>query len=963
MSRKALSLLLALLTAALPLAADILWFRQDFESAAIAAAAQGEDAACGRWEGVVAPHAVLEDADGHGKALRITRVGSYRAFNFSGLSAVPEGVNYRYSFDVKLDIGQKCYCAVQEAGGKRLTGVSMVAGGKVQTSPTELSWVRCGLTMPTGWVRIEVEVDRNEGSYTVFLTGEDGERHGSTPAALMGRGAPARLLFGTVLPQDTNCLVDNIEFRYDRHSPLGGRRNVLEGSSEATADDGLRLVKMAALAEASTLRVENLQGAAVTVQGLNAMGQWQTICDKAAADDEGALQIDFAPTRLSALKTDAAPDAALALYAPAGMSRFDADAAFQALVTGEFYLPVYPEGPADLHLFSTSEADIPVTVTLKPRDEKAGDDALWANLPVVLHTGENVVNLPLPEKMPAGEYVAHVVEDAERHGGLRRLLRYEPRQEAPKCADGTDMRGATLFFPDGHYFAQSSGIAHATAVAEIYKASKDHTTPGNVAQYADGIAILDGKLAVAYHTNDNYFHTNSIRKYYTTASLDDLSHWSEPVEGTMPKEALHPGAPLGRPGRRDDRWAKPGPDGKVHYRLYDPDRDGPADLSQIEIYYVPWMLAGTSGGADLPDFEGVTPVRRYTWPLWNKAPGEGYVMTKEPLLTDGLSSAEFESPADSNDNFAGQWLSDDGKTLYYVRGRILRRYPPYNVPFDNGSNIVRMLTVFKTTDGVHYERRAIALPDHLDVPGTQHYGARIFKVEGGHGLLGAYVMRYFARDQRIALELAYSWDGLDWERFSGRPPFADNGGHDDFHAGYIGAPADAITYGGKTYILPHGCSNVYHLIAELIWDRPDQATMPTATVQAYYENSRDMTKWPLFKRFKDWDELADRLRNPVMSAAVLVIRKDGYFCAEAGPEGGSFTTVPLRLAGTLAVNAETADGGSLKLEVVRPDGSVAAIVATHGDLLDKPLLKDLRDGIYSLRVTLKNAKLYTISCK
>ncbi len=30
---------------------------------------------------------------------------------------------------------------------------------------------------------------------------------------------------------------------------------------------------------------------------------------------------------------------------------------------------------------------------------------------------------------------------------------------------------------------------------------------------------------------------------------------------------------------------------------------------------------------------------------------------------------------------------------------------------------------------------------------------------------------------------------------------------------------------------------------------------------------------------------------------------------------------------------------------------------------DKPLVKDLHDGIYSLRLTLKNTKLYTISCK
>ncbi len=961
MFRKALPLLLALLTAALPLAADILWFKQDFENAALAAAAQGEDAACGRWEGLVPPHAVLEDAAGHGKALRITRIGSFRAFNFSGLTAVPAGVNYRFSFDIKLDGGQKAYFAIQEAGGKRLAGISLQAGAMIKTSPTELSWMGCGVMMPTGWAHIEVEINRNEGAYTIYVTNEDEQRHKSDLSALMDKGAPARVQFGTVPPEGITSLIDNLEFRYDRYSPVNGRKNVLDGSSESTTDDKLRLIKMAALAEASTIRVEGLKSA-VTVQGLNAMGQWQTLCQQAVPDEEGVVQIDFTPTRLSALKTDATPPAALALYAPAGMGRFDADAAFQSLVTGEFYLPVYPEGPADLHLFSTSEADIPVTVTLKPRDEKASA-ALWANQSVVLHTGENVINLPLPEEMPAGEYVAHVVEDAERHGSLRRLLRYQPRQAVPKCADGTDMRGNTLFFPDGHYFAQSSGIVHTSAVAEGYKASKDHTTPGNVAQYADRIAILDGKLAVAYHTNDNYFHTSSIKKYYTTASLDDLSHWSEPVEGPLPKEALHPGAPLAGPGQKDDRWAKPGPDGKIHYRLYDPDRDGPADLSQIEIYYIPWMLAGTSGGADLPDFEGVTPVRRYTWPLWNKAPGEGYIMTKEPLLTDGLSGAEFESPTDSNDNFAGQWLSDDGKTLYYVRGRILRRYPPYNVPFDNGRDIVRMLTVFKTTDGVHYEKRAIALPDHLDVPGTQHYGARIFKVEGGHGLLGAYVMRYYARDQRIALELAYSWDGLNWERFSGQPIFADNGGHEDFNAGYIGGPADAITYGGKTYILPHGCSNVYHMIAELIWDRPDQATMPTGAVKAYFENSRDMTKWPLFKRFKNWDELADRLHNPVMSASVLVIRKDGYFCAEAGPEGGSFTTVPMRLAGTLSVNAKTADGGSLKLEVVRPDGSVTAIVATHGDLLDKPLVKDLRDGIYSLRVTLKNAKLYTISCK
>ena len=939
--------------------ADIRWFRQDFEDPALAVQPSGALPSCGSWSGLDAPHGVLIDAAGHGKALKLTRSeGHHHSFDFKGEGTVPAGHDYRVAFDVKLDAAESFYCTILDAKGGRLAGVLLKQGTVVKTSPDMQSWQGCGIEPPDGWFRLEIAVDTLDSTYTVGITDAEGHHQDGTPAVLMGKGAPALFHFGTVMPEGTSAQVDNIEFTYAKYTPTAGR-NELVGDAVAKRDGDATLLELKALAEASTLRVDSVE-VPVTVQGLNAMGQWQLLCQEAVPDDEGVIQIDFAPVSLRALKvqgvTTKTPQ--VRLYAPPSISRHDANAQFQAFVSGEFYLPVYEGVIADLHLFSTAEEDIPVTVTLNGRGWGAQE---YDRQAVVLHPGENVVNFKL-QNLPDGDFVAVVKEDGPRRGMLRRLLRYQHPCPQLRCPDGTDMRGRKLFFPDGYYLAQNKGITYHSGTGEQYQASKDHTTPGNVGQMAERIGLLNGRLAVAYSTNDGYFHTDSIRNYYTFANLDDLGHWMEPVEGRLPDGCAHPGNPIAQPGRQGDHTPKPGPDGKVRYRLYDAARDGAPDVSQVEIKYVPWMPEGTSLGSAMPQWEGVTPVRRNTWPIWHKAPGESFILTKEALFTDGISGDEFEGPRDSNDNFAGQWLSDDGKTLFYARGRLLRRFAPYNVPFDNGRGIVRMLTVCRTTDGIHYDRRAMAIPDHADPPGTQHYGARVFHVGDSGPLNAAFIMKYYARDQRIALELAYSWDGFHWQRFGGQPILADNGGHNDWNAGYIGSPSDGITYGGKTYLLLGWVADVYHLIAELLWNNPDQATMSTEAVRQYYEKSRPIEQWPLFKRFKDWEEVADRLRKARTNTGVLVLREDGYFYAEGGPDGGSFTTVPLRLAGTLTLNAAVAGGGSLALRVVRPDGTVAAQGHFDGDAVNAPVVTDLPDGLYTLHVTLKDAKLYTIGC-
>jgi hypothetical protein len=247
------------------------------------------------------------------------------------------------------------------------------------------------------------------------------------------------------------------------------------------------------------------------------------------------------------------------------------------------------------------------------------------------------------------------------------------------------------------------------------------------------------------------------------------------------------------------------------------------------------------------------------------------------------------------------YLSDDGNTLYYVRGHVVRRHPPYNVPFDNLAIGLRLLTVYKTTDGVNYETATMAIPqDDEPLVGTQHYGATLMRMKKGRGLRMAMVSRYYAQDQRIFLDLAYSWDGFNWKRSRANVPFLDNTPPGSWLSGGIFSGSAVVNHQDRTFFTIGWACSAYHVFAELMWTRNlDTVTGPF--IRGYLAN-RGIEGWPIMKKFKDYEQMAAYVRNSIINTGVIEFRRDGFFPVSSAD--GSFVTHKLAGKGSLTANCE-----------------------------------------------------------
>ena len=937
-------------------AANITWFRQDFESPLLDGHGKGQSNATGAWVGLeVAEMQRVSSPGGHsGISLLVTRVDGHQSAQFRGVAPFPKGHNYTLGVSFYLEVDDKSYFLLLNEAQERISGFNLDAGNDLCIWTEDNGWGKTELKVPIGWFRLEADFDVIQKICTPCIVLPDGTRREGRPWPITAKGVPVCISVGNIWPAGTKGIVDDIAMAYEPYSAVKGRSNVAAGITPVIQEDGVVMMELAKLSEISTIHAERVRGSMIAVEGSNAMGQWQTLVQNALPDANNVLHCDFEPERVSRVRISGVESmGAIALYEIARINSHEADNIFQEKVSGEFYLPMYSEESCgDLHLFNSTGEPIAVTATLF---ERTSGQQVQPPQEAVLRPGENVINFPLAELVD-GEYVAEVRQRDGDHGGLKRLLRFQTWKE-PKCTAVPDMRNKKLFFPDEYYFQQSRNIALRAAVAKPHNVTRRIQMTDLKSFFQSGCALYaeDGRLHVIYHTMDNFFRTDSEKFYHTSAPLDNLEEWSAPEQVEVSALKGRTQNVLSENVISADNYPKPRPDGKIRTRLYDPEIDGTPNVRQMEIKYIPWMVAGTSGGGDVPDWEGITPPRRSTWVLWHKEPGLSLIMGKEPLLNDGLSGGDFEDPKDSNDNFAGQWLSDDGKTLFYARGHIVKRYPPYNVPYDNGFNSSRLLTIFATQDGIHFTRKTMARPTHDFPPGTQHYGAMLWRMRGGDGLRAAMVMKYMAREQRIGLELSVSRDNLHWKTFPGQPLFVDNTPKGTWLAGYVSASPYSITVDGKTFVMMGWNGTPYHIFAEVIWGREDFSSITPQFLKNFF-SGRQVETWPLFKQFNGWDEIAAYIRNTCINVGVMEIREDGLFYAES--VDGDFTTVPVHGAGRLVLNGETSgEYGRITVELLQ-NGRTLGTALFSGDKVNHALFDNLPESDYQLRVHLKDAKVY-----
>ncbi len=990
MTRSLLSLLVAaslpLLPAELP-SSWATWLSLDFENTEFFSPEQSAER--GRigdstWRNLKEPGRIVKFDDAHSQVLQVKRgpVGGY-AMLFCGVKPIPAGCDYTVACDLNMGQGGSIYVGIH---GAKPIGAIMPTGGGLLKVQHNGNWKLTEILLPTDWFHAEMAFKPAQGTYDVHITLPDGTVHTAADNG-MATIAPVTLIHaGNIPPVGNKGCVDNLVVIYSRLISAEGREDVAHAKDAeviVTAGDNKPLalpftftkevgdvflsVDLKQLADISSIAFFGSDGLRGRATGTNAGGQRVQLVTPVQCVKTGkGIQADFEHSIYDKLKLSVSGEPGMVLKGFAvyrhQISRNLQDKAFTKKVEGDFELPVYEgDGIAELHLFNRTNAPVAVTVALT---ERTSGKAVREAQALVLQPGKSIVPIPL-EALPAGEYFAIVREKSERGAGgqLKRLLRRQLTAETP-AAEVTPFSGEKMFFPDMHYLEKADGVTFRQGVAKACQVSRSKMTPDAVMQHGETIYLHDGKVCIGFFTTDGGMRDATRKRYLATAAPDALTQWEiQPV----PKAFKHPAPPSDvmhqNRTRNIDNQPKPDAKGNLTYRYYDPATDGPVKLMQVEVMYIPMARPNTMGYRPPPRIDGRELPSRTTWLVWHKEPGLSLVLGGKPFLADGYPG-DFEEGKESNDNFVsgGQFFSEDGKTLFYTRGCLLRRYPPFQIPYENFVNFGRFLTVFSTTDGFHFKRTRISLPEKGDPVGTQHYGGSMYLLPRGNGLRIGYFMRYFIDEQRYGIDLNYSYDGLCWKRFPGRDIFVDNGPLGSWNAGTMHLSRFAVNVDGKTVHLLNWCSSGYHFYPGM--DTEDSRARMTAEEARKRFQPRQVEKWPFFQQLGSYEKLAEDIRNSRINVGVMVMRQDGFFRAEAGDSPAEIVTKKVTASGKLGVNIQIAEGGQATVELLdAADRPIAGYRKTFGalDAIDEPVFDKLPAGRFKVKLIMQNATLYTLN--
>ena len=635
---------------------------------------------------------------------------------------------------------------------------------------------------------------------------------------------------------------------------------------------------------------------------------------------------------------------------------------FNLMVTGDFRLPVYrAQTEAELNLLGSPWLK-PTVATLSIADEKNGK--IQETRTITLKAGAQAVCIALGQYTD-GRYIVTIAptdKNSPLKGDLKRMLRIDRGGHAAIPTEPITVNGQKIFPVDDFHFAELRGVDIRVKPADVRQVTKI-LGADRVTQTARGSAVIN------YHDDGNYViqfqdaDRSGKNRQSHVAYSKDLKNWqiADRVPTGQPNRPLSPPfAPLPPPAV--PQWQEKTKLAAAQIRFYDQKRDGIAPLNAIRMQWFP-PFVGDAAKYGL--------IKWGTYPVWEKRPGEWLVVTKEPLVVDKFEfdSAELETERDSNDNFAPQFLTDDGKTMFYTRAAKLRRFPPYTVEYDNIRQACRLLLTHYTHDGINWQSRYLTLPDATDPWSYQHYGLFSFRVDKDFYV--GYLHVYHCIKQQIYSELIYSRNGLDWKRLPGSVPFIANGPIGAWNSGMIFTEDYPLEHGGKFYHVLGSIHRRLHFYD--LGAKDDLSFLNGEFLRRSFGGRQLAEQWPFFKEIGGWDGLAKDMREANTTLGLAIYRKDGWIAAETANTGILRSRVLRADSSELMINARTFTGGSIKVEVLSADdkeldaycGNNAA--AFSGDATAAGLrwnqdkISVLPDTPFRLRLTITNAELYSLA--
>lgn len=608
-----------------------------------------------------------------------------------------------------------------------------------------------------------------------------------------------------------------------------------------------------------------------------------------------------------------------------------------AEVQAEFAMPIY-RNPAQAELtvvIPKAMADLrAASVSVVSADEKE----VW-NGNFRLSTGRNSCILKNIGALPPGRYMATVTVGQT---SMKRMLRIE-RIPAVSPPDGPIRLRKIFFTPDDWLFESFRNLEvrySEPKFTEAYRSTRPEVLRVNassIGRAVDGTYVIQG---IEHPYRRGYLYSNNPIPFT--------------VQSPSPEGPYVPVATAPETEPQKDVFKSLPVIGSAHarrlYEMYDPARHGTYTLRDI----------GLIQNLDPFDFGCVKAGSRTYWVVADTSSGDSVFLRNTPLFRDVplYTSDSFDDGFSTNDNFGNTWFSNDGKTLFLARGQTVRRFAPYDVPYDLLPNSSRILTIYSTTDGADWRYvHSISAGGPADNPFSQQYGGEIrFMPEAG--LYLAFINAYDSESQQVYLDLKYSRDGINFHNFSDPKPFAKSTNPFDWYFGELYPNQEIVQDGGRYYQIISGTA-LPHYYAEPLFRHNAASEITADDFKSIFGKRRFAESLPYFKSMGGWEGLAKHSRESYFAVGVMSYRADGWFGVRADWRKGSFVTRPIKGGGALFVNACVAANGLLRIELLDAKGRVLDTATVRGDSIKAPVFA-MPEGDFRLRVTMRRADLYTM---
>jgi hypothetical protein len=254
-------------------------------------------------------------------------------------------------------------------------------------------------------------------------------------------------------------------------------------------------------------------------------------------------------------------------------------------------------------------------------------------------------------------------------------------------------------------------------------------------------------------------------------------------------------------------------------------------------------------------------------------------------------------------------------------------------------------TIGRTTseDMIHWTPvQSVLEPDDDDPPGTHLYGMSVFP---DRGVYFGFLWVYHPNQLMIDVQLAFSRDGIQWQRAGRRHPILSYGLPHQFDS-HIVMALQPIRLGDELKVFYHAKDNAHPLV--------------------YNNETYPILKTPLPRSQQPWLEMRK------VHAGLATCRRDRFVSLDARAPGGELVTKAFPIEGReLRLNADPARG-EIRVQLDDADGrplagfTAADAEPVRGDSVELGVswkgqkdLSALKGRRVKLRVQLRNARLYS----